>query len=780
MSLFKKFLSFFFICFFILFLTVISVKVKASTKTDTYTFTSKAWAATLNDKASNWTSKKDGGQLTQGQGVQVTANCSGAGATSPREYSNVTKIVVNYCTNASKGAGSINLTIGDKATKSQNVTTDGGTTLRSLTYDYGTAESGSINLTVTCTTNSIYVSSIEITYEVGGDTPADPIAVTSVSLDKTDVSLEIGDKLKLKASIEPNDATIKNVTWSSSNEKVATVDNGLVTAVSEGTANITVTTEDGSKQATCSIKVQKFDVETVTFSELNYKNEQEISSYKGDNFRITFDKGSNNNNAPKYYTNGTSIRLYGGNEFTISSIDNVNKILNINIEFASGDGNNAITASPETYNTGIWTGNASTITFSVGVSSGNNRRIASITVKCEPRLSINFNANGGTGDNPTTIKVTKECNSSELPTPSYIYSKHNFVGWNTKADGTGISYSVGDKVENVQEDITLYAQWEEVSEIESLKSALNNIVSRISASYKLNYFSNVDLLNFDFIGVVGTSYKDWSDKDACSSAIYSGNTAGNFSSIQLRNTDNSGIVTSSSGGNAKKISVVWNSNTASGKTIEIYGKNTAYSDATDLYNDSNKGDLLGTISVDNNSPLEIDGDYKFIGIKSTNKGTYLDQIRIEWNDGPLYEVAEDSDFRLKLGADLDLANVINQLEEEHRADADYGIELSYKETTKFISFKSSQTGLYEDNVKNIKYILISLGTMFDNTKADATTEFTVKPCVKYDGNTYYSNHAEGSKTYSYASMIKAYYADNATKEAVEPLYYIMQQKGLIA
>ena len=60
----------------------------------------------------------------------------------------------------------------------------------------------------------------------------------------------------LKATVNPSDASNKNVTWKSSDDKIATVDaNGKVTAVAVGKATITVTTEDGGKTATCEVTV---------------------------------------------------------------------------------------------------------------------------------------------------------------------------------------------------------------------------------------------------------------------------------------------------------------------------------------------------------------------------------------------------------------------------------------------------------------------------------------------------------------------------------------------
>lgn len=81
------------------------------------------------------------------------------------------------------------------------------------------------------------------------------VAVTGVSLDKNSITLGVGGSETLTAAVEPDDATNKAVTWSSDVESVATVADGVVSAVSEGTATITVTTEDGSKTATCAVTV---------------------------------------------------------------------------------------------------------------------------------------------------------------------------------------------------------------------------------------------------------------------------------------------------------------------------------------------------------------------------------------------------------------------------------------------------------------------------------------------------------------------------------------------
>ncbi len=136
----------------------------------TYTFTSKSWGAS----PANWTSGKDGNALTSGQGIQVTTGVSGANGTSPISFTNISKIEVKYCTNASKGAGTIKVQVGSGEEKTFSVTkpSSGGTTLKTATFSFSPEETGKVKVTGLCTANSVYVSSVTIYYE------------TSITLDK--------------------------------------------------------------------------------------------------------------------------------------------------------------------------------------------------------------------------------------------------------------------------------------------------------------------------------------------------------------------------------------------------------------------------------------------------------------------------------------------------------------------------------------------------------------------------------------------------------------------
>ena len=106
---------------------------------------------------------------------------------------------------------------------------------------------GTATITAT-TTDGGYKASCKVT--VTGS-----IEVTGVALDKTSAAMEVGDSLTLKATVSPSNATDKTVVWTTSSSKVATVDGGVVKAVSVGTATITATTADGGHKATCKVTV---------------------------------------------------------------------------------------------------------------------------------------------------------------------------------------------------------------------------------------------------------------------------------------------------------------------------------------------------------------------------------------------------------------------------------------------------------------------------------------------------------------------------------------------
>ncbi len=112
-----------------------------------------------------------------------------------------------------------------------------------------TISQGTATITV-ITNDGGYEASIDITVEVA------TIAVTGISVDISTLTLAIGDTQQLTATVTPSDATDVSVTWSSSDENIATVDStGLVTGISEGNASIIVTSNDGNYTANSTVDV---------------------------------------------------------------------------------------------------------------------------------------------------------------------------------------------------------------------------------------------------------------------------------------------------------------------------------------------------------------------------------------------------------------------------------------------------------------------------------------------------------------------------------------------
>lgn len=89
-----------------------------------------------------------------------------------------------------------------------------------------------------------------------GTLEAPSVAVTGITLDKTQASINVGETVTLAATVTPDNATNKTVTWTSSDSTVATVDaNGVVTGVKAQDAAVTITAKAGDKTATCTVTV---------------------------------------------------------------------------------------------------------------------------------------------------------------------------------------------------------------------------------------------------------------------------------------------------------------------------------------------------------------------------------------------------------------------------------------------------------------------------------------------------------------------------------------------
>ena len=301
--------------------------------------------------------------------------------------------------------------------------------------------------------------------------------VTGVSLSPKTLSLNPGKGGTLTATITPSNATNQNVTWKSSDTKVATVDNGLVTAVAEGTATITVTTADGGKTATCEVTVTQPAKTPVT--------------------SVTLDK--------------TSLTLDVGGSFTLTATVKPDNATNKAVKWSSSNENVATVDQ----NGNVKAVGAGTATITAAASDGSGK-----TATCEVTVNggaIPTTPGGGTGSS-TGGSSSAGAGSSGSAAPrqqspvvhnvsnSSAYRKGEYEFWmkvRTKivsADpGEVIEVNArdNDKMPNsvmqalaAKEDVTLRIRWNDGEEI--VIPSASALQEKMRMFYPLSYLAKFD------------------------------------------------------------------------------------------------------------------------------------------------------------------------------------------------------------------------------------------------------------------------------------------------
>lgn len=221
----------------------------------------------------------------------------------------------------------LELTAGSTATLTATVS-PGNATDKTVTWTSNNASVATVNDGVV---TAVSAGAASITATAGGKTASCTvivkdavIEVTSVTLDRTSLSLEEGQTATLVATVSPEDATDKTVTWSSSDPSVAIVADGIVAAVAEGTVTITATA--GDKTATCSVTVTKKDI-AVTSVTLN-KNSIELAKGESETLVATV--------LPENATDKTVT--WTTSDATVATVDQTGKVT------AVGGGSATITA----------------------------------------------------------------------------------------------------------------------------------------------------------------------------------------------------------------------------------------------------------------------------------------------------------------------------------------------------------------------------------------------------------------------------------------------------
>ena len=228
------------------------------------------------------------------------------------------------------------------------------------------------------------------------------------------------------------------------------------------------------------------------------------------------------------------------------------------------------------------------------------------------------------------------------------------------------------------------------------QAAAKDIVPTLLTNSSLTYHYSVDnhqtsdLLNRVFTTVPeGTDYVAWSEKTGSSGVVYAGNTAANYGTIQLNNnSSNKGIITTSSTGKVLSVNVSWNSNTSNGRVVDIYGKNTAYENVTDLYDTGEggkAGTLIGSITKGTNTSVTIEGSYSFIGIRARSSAMYLDSITVDWAVGdPTYTY---SNAAIKFGGQI-TSTLWSRLNTESHGILGYGVMLATEDYLSGLTIKN--------------------------------------------------------------------------------------------
>ena len=206
-----------------------------------------------------------------GLGVESFANCTSLPNVTIRAISSVGKQAFENCT------GLEWVSLSDKTTSLGQNSFSGCTGIKWVKSYAEFPPEGLVNFPESVvSTGTLYVPQYSIDYYRYSPTwenwyrieQINDIAITSVTINETEAIMNVGDNVQLTATILPANATNQVLTWASSNPDVATVNqNGMVTALSQGTATITATTTDGSHlSVACAVTVKSVPVTSVTVS----------------------------------------------------------------------------------------------------------------------------------------------------------------------------------------------------------------------------------------------------------------------------------------------------------------------------------------------------------------------------------------------------------------------------------------------------------------------------------------------------------------------------------
>lgn len=560
---------------------------------------------------------ENGAEVTEvsESGVKATFD-KGTGANAPKYYTTGTAV-------RAYGGNTLTVTADGKTIVSIELTFSSGEGSNAITTDVPTyaeptwtGEAGSVTFTVGGTSGHRRIKAITVKYS-GDAAPAATLESIAVSGQKT--AFNVGDTFVFDGKV--------TATYSDgSTKEVQPTEVSKPDMSTAGTKEVTVTYKEGEKTATAKYEITVSEVDTSLHTIVI--EDYASTTFTAGVYTVTAAKAEEGT-APAYNATGKDLRVYANGTLTVSnSKENITKIV-FNLSSQGLKRLAPITASTGTIENQAegdtkvtWTGDAREVVFTVGAHAD----YGSDGSEKAGQLDFTSMDVAPWSDGDVQPKTLASLEVSGQKTAFTVGDEFSFNGTATAVYSDGSRTVVTDDVTFSGYDMSTAGEQVVTVKYQTVSTTYNITVSEAHVPEE-----GVDVLNQAFTGITGSNYTEFSGKTGKSGAVYAGQCAGGNESIQLRsNNNNSGIITTGSGGKVKKVVVVWNANTASGRTLNIYGKNTAYSAATDLYSADNQGELLGTIVYGTSTELSIEGDYEFIGFRSASGAMYLTEVDITW------------------------------------------------------------------------------------------------------------------------------------------------------
>lgn len=361
-----------------------------------------------------------------------------------------------------------------------------------------------------------------------------------------------------------------------------------------------------------------------TFNYKDSDNKDQSATFK----KFTFDLSGEGATYIKI-VNGTSANYVGSIVINYAAYTITPTVNDGDMGSAVLTGSSTITATPSDGYRVIAGDDGYTVTSGTADVTNNGDNTFSVTPSTDctvrinfeeiPKHTVTFSVNGNTDRTASVSEggAISFPNAADTPADANEFNKtingKTFVGWcatEYRHASTAPSYVNTSSTIMGDEDVTYYAVYATANEGTTTKT---------------------DDLTRELTGISsGGGYDEWSNKKSNSDAVFAGCTAGGNNAIQMNGTSGTsyrGIITTTSGGKVKKVTITWNSNTSNSRSVTVYGSNSAYTSMSAF--NSSKGTSLGTITKGTSTELNVNDDYAYVGFYAS-QAIYIDNIAIDW------------------------------------------------------------------------------------------------------------------------------------------------------